>query len=374
MKHIKTIAGMTALIVMGALYLVGCSSTDIPVAPDNGASGSGEYTVTVRVEPPEFLRTQETWNRWREPVEVSYAVDSSGVLSKIQQRSGIPLGKITHEDSTDDQWNLGSRHAGGMDVMLGYMGGRDLYSIHSNGMMGMHDADSGAFHYMVRIFEDSTYSGGSFGMPIPLGDVTLLAISEADTFSYHLQPVMGGHGYRYEANTDVPYGTYTLRLSVNPPDVYRTDETQNFWTTPDDIEFQSVHFDSTSVPTAIGNQTVVNTSGDTIEVALSAEQPEAFGAMGMAWTPLSGEETLRFALDISVPSVEIDQMPIYNTQVRLTVRNHQTGDSETKTLKPIYGPHGFYYGENFMTGMMMGGGTLPGTGGGHGGGMGMGGM
>lgn len=366
MKQMKKIVGAGALMLVSALYLISCSMADNPVAPETGAS---EYTVTVRVEPPEFLRTEETWNRWKNPVEVSYAINSEGTFTN---NSSLSLDKRAHEDSTADQGYIGARHAGGMDVMLGYGGGRDLYSMHAGGMMDMHHPESGAHHYMVQIYNDSTISGEHFAMPIPGVDVILLALSKTDTFTYQLNPVMGGHGYRYEANTELPDGTYDLRLQVAPPDVYRTEETRDFWTIADDIEFHAFAFDSTYTPAQIGNQTVVNTSGDSIHFALAAEDPEAFGTMGMGWTALSGNETIRFAVGISDPAIEIDQIPIYNSQVRLTVQNDQTGESETKTLNPIYGPHGFYYGENFMTEMM--GDTLHGPAGGHGSGMGMGGM
>lgn len=362
MKRISKLMGASTLVLLGALFLVSCSTTDNPVTANNGI---GEHIVTVRVDPPEFLRTEETRNSWATPVEVSYTIDSQGNLNKS-----------AHEDSTEDQWNIGSRHAGGMDIVLGYGGGRDMYSMHGNGgMMNVQHPDSGAHHYIVQAFSDSTFNGEHFGMPIPVSNVTLLATANADTFTYHLQPVMGAHVYRYEANTELPYGTYTLHLEVNAPDFYRTTETQNFWTTSKEVEFSAFTFDSTTVPAEIGAHTIVNDDNDTLEFALSTQNPAVFGAMGMEWTPLSGDETVRFALDISEPSYEMDQMPIYNTQVHLTVQNSLTGESETKTLEPIFGQNGIYYGENFRTEMMDD--NMHGPGGGHGNGntgMGMGGM
>lgn len=334
-------------------YLVSCSTTDNPVTTTNNTS---EHTVTVRVDPPEFLRTEETRNNWENPVEVSYTVDSQGNLTKS-----------AHEDNANDSWNFGSRHAGGMDIVLGYGGGRDMYSMHGNGMMNTQHPDSGAHHYMVQIFSDSTFNGEHFGMPIPVSDVTLLATSASDTFTYHLEPVMGALGYQYEANTELPYGIYNLQLQVNAPDFYRTDETQNFWTSPKEVTFDSFTFDSTTAPAQIGSRTIVN-DNDSLEFALSMQNPEIFGAMGMQWAPLSGDETIRFALEISDLANDIEQMPLYNAPVQLTVQDNQTGENETKTLEPIYGQHGFYYGENFMTEMM--GENMHGPGGGHGTGMG----
>ena len=350
------------LLFLSLSYLVSCSTTDNPVTANNNAS---DYTVTVRVDPPEFLRTEETRDAWKNPVEVSYTVDSQGNLSKV-----------AHEDSANDVWEIGSRHAGGMNIVLGYGGGRNMYSMHGNGgMMDVQHPDSGAHHYRVQIFNDSTFSGGHFGMPIPVSEVTVQAISNSDTFTYQLEPVMGEHGYRYEANTALPYGTYNLRLQVNPPDFYRTEATQNFWTGTEELTFDSFTLDSTTAPTEIGTRTVVSGDNDSLEFALSSETPAEFGAMGMQWNPLSGDETVRIALEITDPSNQIAQMPLYDTPVQLTVQNNQTGENETKTLEPIYGPHGLYYGENFMTEMM--GNNMHGPGGGHGngnGGMGMGSM
>lgn len=361
MKRIFKLTG-TSVLLAGALYLASCSNTDNPVTSNNTAT---ESTVTVRVDPPEFLRTEQTRNRWDTPVEVSYTLDSQGNLSKV-----------AHEDSADDAWEIGSRHAGGMNIVLGYGGGRDMYSMHGNGgMMDVQHPDSGAHHYMVQLFNDSTFSGGHFGMPIPVSDVTVQAIANSDTFTYQLEPVMGEHGYRYEANTALPYGTYNLRLQVNPPEFYRTEETQNFWTSTEEMTFDSFTFDSTSAPAEVGTHTVVGGDNDSLEFALSSEIPAEFGAMGMQWTPLSGNETVRFALEISDLANDIEQMPLYNTPVQVTVQNNQTGENETKTLEPMYGPHGFYYGENFMTEMMDD--NMHGPDGGHGngnGGMGMGGM
>ena len=360
MKRNITIAEAGALALIGAFLLAGCSTADSPVSADNNPDG---YTVIARVAPPEFLRTEATRTSWNTPTEVSYSIDSQGNLSK-------PV----HEDSAKDRLTIGTRHAGGMEIVLGYSEGRDMYSMHENGMMNTRHPDPGAHHYMVRIFNDSTFNGGQIRMPLPVSDVTLTAITDADTGVYNLEPVMGAHGYRYQANTDLPYGTYTFRVEVSAPDFYRTAETQNFWTTSTEVAFPAFILDSTSIPAQVGTRTILN-DDDSLEFTLAAQAPEEFGAMGMQWTPLSGNETVNFALEISDPANNVEQMPLYNAPVQLIVQNNQTGETETKTLEPIYGPHGFYYGENYMTEMM--GDDMHGSGGGHdngNSGMGMGGM
>ncbi|MCF7806016.1 MAG: hypothetical protein K9N46_15635 [Candidatus Marinimicrobia bacterium] len=342
-KQIGKMIG-AGVLLLGILYLAGCSDSENPMESDANAS---THTVTVQVEPPSFLRTETTSNLWQNPVEIDFTVDPQN------------LGKVNHEDDGSDWQLIDTRHLNDMGIDLVYGGGRDLYSMGAGGMMNRHHPDEDSHHFMVHVYEDSVMSAGSTGMPIMAGSATLQAMSGQDTFTYQLEPVMGEHGYRYESNTALAPGTYDLRLRINPPDFYRTEATQDFWTTPVNLEFASFAFDSSYAPQQIGSKLFATEGGDSLGFGLYAERPASFASMDSGWRSLSGDETIRFALDISVPWEEFDHMPMYDTNVHVTVRNNRTGEIETKSMQPVYGGQGFYYGENMMTEIMgdhMGGG------------------
>jgi len=338
MQKIYRYLGVTVPLIIGGLYLVSCSAEDNPFTAE---PGSTEYTVTVLVEPPAPLRTPETKDWWTEPVQVNYSIDGSASATK-------PF----HSDSLDNQWYIGSQHADSMEIILRYGSGRDLYEMHGPGMMSAMHPGQDAHHYMVELYSSDSLWNGFHGQPMTGGDVTLIATSESDTLEYPLDIVMGKHGYAYETNAELPGGTYDLQLQVNPPEFYRTNETQNFWTDGIILDFQSFTFDTSEIPGTIGNQTVVSNNGDTLEFFLSGEEPRLYGTLGMQWEPLTGEETIRFSLEIENSSIDYDRMPIYGSQVQISIRHEASGDTETTTLKPIYGHHGFYFGENMNLEMM----------------------
>ncbi|HKJ66457.1 MAG TPA: hypothetical protein VKA68_00730, partial [bacterium] len=179
--------------------------------------------------------------------------------------------------------------------------------------------------------------------------VTLVAISHTDTLEIPLDHVQGTHGFRYETNAALmPDTTYDLQLEVEPPDFYRTAETSTQWLSHVDVEFPNFSFDSTLTGAVVGDTLVTETAGDSLRITLEAGPVKTYGAVGMGVIEPAEEHTVNFSVRLEDPTIKAEAQHLHDTSVTMTVRNKDTGESETKTLKPTYGPHGFYFGENMM--------------------------
>ena len=67
--------------------------------------------------------------------------------------------------------------------------------------------------------------------------------------------------------------------------------------------------------------------------------------------PKAGNETINVSVRLDDPTVEAHEQPLAGSIVTWTVINAETGSTIIKTLKPIYGHEGFYFGENMHLGL-----------------------
>ncbi len=344
--RLRLIIAAATLLAVG---VVGCNVGDDPLSSQE----ESRYTVTIRVEPPEVLRTADTRDLWTEPVEAVFELDESfaagtksGSHSQWETVDPVSLGKPGHED--DGSFFIGARNHGGLNIGMHYGAGRAMWGIDRHGMMDRHGPGDGAHHYMVELFGDSTVSQYQGAMRVPHSSVSLTAFNANDTVEIELQPVHGAHGYRYESNVTLPEGEYDLQLTVAPPDFFRTEETRAFWTEPFTVEFTGFRPNDEAAGESVGVRTVADSEGHELQLALEGGPPREYWAMHTGSLSPTDEENVNLSLSITDPSREINEMPIYYAGVHMTVRDSETGDVVSDTLSPTFGPHGFYYGGNLM--------------------------
>ena len=342
-------------------FLISCGESNDPVSAEETTDTS--FSVRIQVQPPISLRTEETLNLWTTPVDVVFEPSPDGENGSEAQMSatagGVPVGtlrKVTNGDSvSDDAVFAGSVHAAGMDINMMVGSGRDLWGMHTGGGMGQHHAKDGSHHYQIKILDAATGHHPHGGMTLSHSEVTLTAISQTDTVEISLDHVQGAHGFRYESNAALtPDTTYDLHLEIEPPDFYRTEETSTQWLSHVEAEFPGFSFDSAATSTTIGETTLVDTSEDSLRVTLEGGPVKTYGAVGMGVIEPAEDHTINFSVRLEDPTIGAEAQYLYDASVTMTVRNEEAGETETRTLKPIYGHHGFYYGENMMMEIMPG--------------------
>jgi len=351
-KKLGYFAGTGAL----CLLLLTCGRNGNPVAANEETA---THTIRLQIQPPTSLRTEETWNLWTTPVDITFDVTQTGAgklpAGASDGSTGFTLQKVVHEDSTGiDSSYIGSFHGNGMDISLMLGAGMPMWERHQNGMMEEHHAAAGAHHYGVQILDGADGGAGHPRMVVPMSQVTLSAIAGSDTTVVPLRHVQGYHGYRYESNAALPYRTYTLLLDITPPGFYRTEATRHRWTSSMEVAFAPFSFDSTAAAGVVGDTTVSNTAGDSLQVQLVAGSPKTYGAVGTGLLPPAESENINFSLRLGDPAVTAEGEPICDALVTLSITDDATGDTEQQTLRPTYGRQGFYYGANMMMEMYQG--------------------
>ncbi|HKJ69136.1 MAG TPA: hypothetical protein VKA68_14350 [bacterium] len=343
-KRIFIIGVLTILVTV-----TGCEDMENPAGPEEDQAS---HTMRLQVQPPPTLRTEETWNLWTSPLDVTMDVELAGAEQSEADAMGRPklrLHKVAHEDSAgaDSSW-IGSFHGAGMDMSVMFGGGMNMWERRHNGQMEEHHARTGAHHYGVQILDAATGEPVHGGMVIPQSAVTLFAVSSGDTTEIHLKPAQGSHGYRYESNAVLEPGTYTLLVEISPPNFYRTEQTRNKWTSVITTRFTGFEFDGTVSEGVIGDSVFTTSGGDSVYVSLKAGEPRTYGAVNTGLLTPDPEENINFALRLEDPTREAFGQPVCEAIVTITVTDNETGNSEEQTLHPTYGPFGYYYGGNMM--------------------------
>jgi uncharacterized protein involved in high-affinity Fe2+ transport len=179
--------------------------------------------------------------------------------------------------------------------------------------------------------------------------IHIIAVSETtgDTTEIELVGVQGGHGFRYEGNSALPYDEYDLHVEVDPPSFYRNTETQALWTEHAEFEFHGWIFDSTTSG-SIGEQIWVGTASDSLELSLRAGSVKTYGAVGIGEIPNNGDETVNFSVKLSDPTTESHGQPLFGSVVSVSVLNGTSMETTTSLMNPMWNEHGFHYGQNMM--------------------------
>jgi len=340
---IKSLSFLVTFVFAGVLFLTSCESEENPMEPNNE---DASYTMNLHIEPTTALRTADTQDSWTDPVEIAFNDSSAGTgkiasLMKIQHTGGDSL-------PSDSVMYIGSRHTRGMDITAAYGNGRDMWQ-HQNGMMEHHRHQEGAHHYQIQILDETMTEGPKGGMTIPYSQVTLFAMTDSDTTEILLEHVHGGHGFRYESNAELPLGTYDLKVIAQPPDFYRTSETSSRWTEEVSTTFSAYHFDAElTSPDSIGENFAVNADDDSMLVGLTAGPVETYYENRGADEISTEGKTINFSVNLEDPSLTAGAHYMYDSHVSISIEDETTGETETHTLNPTYGPHGFYFGENLQ--------------------------
>ncbi|MCH9025398.1 MAG: hypothetical protein IH931_08705, partial [candidate division Zixibacteria bacterium] len=273
-----------------------------------------------------------------------HGVSSPYPVVQLQKVSGISAANTT-------DIFVGSLELPQIHSKMSISDGKELWEMEHGGAMVEHHAEAGSNHITVMIAETDTGHSAHGGLTVSHCDVTLIVESITDTFEVHLAPVQTAHGLRYESNVELPYDTYNLSLEIEPPGFFRDEETMNKWTTDILAAFSGFVFDSQFTDGTVGSATWVGASDDSLNITLRAGAVATYGAVGMGMLPQSGNETINFSLKLDDPTVEAHEQPLAGSIVTLTVINVEAGSTTIKTLKPIYGHEGFYFGENMHLGL-----------------------
>lgn len=359
MKLIKS--SIPAVLFIGIAFLfmlIGCGESDEPVAPQ--AEETAALSVQIQVYPPGSLRDLETWSFWTTPVTVIFQSGEGGGGDEgngghsHSTRSNIPvftLSKITDGEPDEQGELVGTAEVAGMQINMSIGKGLSTWSMHGDGDMEEHHAGEGSSHIEVEVLDAATGHHPHGGVTVSHCEVMLIAASPTDTFEIELKPAQTSHGYRYESNAALPYGTYTMQVKVEPPHFLRTEETKTRWTSDCEAEFAGFVFDSTFTRGAIGQAVVlVGQSQDSLMITLRGGGVKTYGAVGTGAIPLSGNETINFSVNLEDPTISAHGQPLYDAVVNVIVQNPESGKTAAGTLKSIYGHYGFYFGENMMLG------------------------
>jgi uncharacterized protein involved in high-affinity Fe2+ transport len=341
------------LCLLFGLYSCGVSDNPILTEPTET-----ELTVFLNIQPTTSLRTLDTWNAWNTPIDaVFYATlggsDQGDTSNGHGHNSvyGFPtnnVARLTSEEGEDDAGVLiGTLELAGIQVSVTISDGEGMWEIHHGGEAEEHHAMEGESHADVELVETVTGHHPHGGPTISHCEVSLVAESAAgDIIEIDLVPVQGGHGYRYESNAELPFGTYDIHLEIEPPSFYRTEETHEKWTSHIEFEFHDFVFDSAFTGGAVGESIWVGAADDSIKAGLRAGSVKTYGAVGIGQVPLTGGETINFSLRLEDPTAEAHGQPLFGSIVTLTTVNGSTGKTVTKMLVPKYGAHGFHFGNN----------------------------
>ena len=345
---------------VGAFALLSCSVDDNPVSSP-AMDMSTELIIQLNIQPTDALRTVETWNYWTVPVNVAFVAEIGGeeAVSDTNEHHGVSssypvvllqkAAGVAAADSADIL--VGSIELPQMHIKMSIGAAKELWEMEHDGALVEHHAEVGSNHIIVEIAETATGHEAHGGLTVSHCHVTLFAEGATDTFEVHLVPVQTEHGLRYEANAELPYDSYNLSLEIEPPGFFRDEETMTKWTTDISAAFSGFVFDSQFTNGTVGSTTWVGASNDSLNITLRAGAVATYGAVGMGLLPKSGNETINFSVKLDDPTVEAHEQPLAGSIVTLTVINAETGSTIIKTLKPIYGHEGFYFGENMHLGL-----------------------
>ncbi|MCH7690540.1 MAG: hypothetical protein IIA17_05795 [candidate division Zixibacteria bacterium] len=354
------IKGPLIIALAGTLTLASCSVDDNPVSSP-AMDMSTELIIQLNIQPTNALRTVETWNYWTVPVNVAFVAEIGGeeTASDTNAHHGVSspypvvqlqkVAGISAADAADIL--IGSIELPQMHIKMSIGDAKELWEMEHDGALVEHHAEIGSNHIIVEIAETATGHDAHGGLTVSHCHVTLIAESATDTFEVQLVPVQTEHGLRYEANAELPYDTYNLSLEIEPPEFFRDEETMNKWTTDILAAFSGFVFDSQFTDGTVGSATWVGASDDSLNITLRAGAVATYGAVGMGMLPKSGNETINFSLKLEDPTIEAHEQPLAGSIVTLTVINVEAGSTTIKTLKPIYGHEGFYFGENMHLGL-----------------------
>jgi uncharacterized protein involved in high-affinity Fe2+ transport len=347
------------------MFLVGvfsCADDSLLTPPANTVST--ELTVLVSVQPPTSLRTLDTWNSWNLPVDVAFVaeVTESGTISDGSGDDGhghpgksappydvrVPLKRI----AADQGLLVGTVDISGMQVTMRLSEGKTMWQLHHDGEMEEHHAESGTHHVELDIVETDSGHDAHGGMTLSHSHVTLVAAAPGgEEYEFHLVPVQGGHGFRYESNAALPLGMYDLHLEVEPPSFLRSESCKDKWASHIDMDLGTFVFDGTFAPGTIAEMEWIGPVEDHVMVTLGAGDVKTYGAVGMGLLPLEGNETVNFSLRLEDPAVDAGGEPLFEALVTTTVINGRTGESSIGMLDAMYGDHGFHFGHNMHLGL-----------------------
>jgi uncharacterized protein involved in high-affinity Fe2+ transport len=355
------------IMAVASLGLTSCGIDDDPAGPEGSLEETGaEVTLLLKIQPPTSLRTLDTWNFWNLPAEVIFVagldLEGGGEGEHHDEEDGHGHGLLTDNPGVtvvalkaDDEEEEGTLTASadlpGMRVTMSLEEGASLWELRHGGGLEEHHPQEGSNHLEVSIEETVTGHDAHGGTTISHCDVTLIAApASGDTLEVRLAPVQSGHGYRYESNAELPPETYDLHLEIEPPRFLRMDSTHDKWSSHIEMEFHDFVFDDNFVSGTVGEELWVGDADDSLHVTLRAGSVKQYGAVGMGMVPLTGEETINFSLRLEDPSIEAHGQPLYGAMVSVTARDNDTGRVMTSVLKPMYGSHGFHFGDNMMLG------------------------
>nr|NIR66718.1 hypothetical protein [candidate division Zixibacteria bacterium]NIS48256.1 hypothetical protein [candidate division Zixibacteria bacterium]NIU16373.1 hypothetical protein [candidate division Zixibacteria bacterium]NIV08492.1 hypothetical protein [candidate division Zixibacteria bacterium]NIW40950.1 hypothetical protein [candidate division Zixibacteria bacterium] len=311
-----------ALQITFLIIFLGCGESNDPVSSEPQESSS--VRLQVQVNPPTSLRTLDTWNYWTTPVNVIFEAttgeepggndggDDHG-HDGIANLPVFTLNKLTNNQSgEDDEILVGTAEVAGMEIEVTVGDGLSLWEMHHDGELEEHHADEHARHVQIEVNDAATGHHAHGGVTIALCEVTLIAQSNTDTLEFELTPAQTGHGYRYEANAELPFGEYDIRMEIEPPHFFRTEETRSKWISDFEAEFTGFQFDSSFTSATIGESVLVGSSGDSLKITLRGGAVEPYGAIGIGAIPLSGNETINFSVRLEDPTLEAHAQPLYD--------------------------------------------------------------
>ncbi len=352
-----------ALTILVSVGLIGCGINDNPVT---SVPVETELTVLVTIQPLASLRTTDTWTYWTTPVEVPFIVEVTGEGETTDPGDGHAH-KLSAVSAEGDEILVGTAEVSGMNITVTIEDGEDVFEMEHGGEMHEHHAEAGDHHVMVEIAETATGHHAHGDAVVSHAGITIVAVSETsgDTTEIELVGVQAGHGYRYESNAALPYDEYDLHVEVEPPSFYRNEETRTFWTEHAEFEFHGWVFDSTTSG-SVGSDIWVGTAGDSLGLSLRVGSVKTYGAVGIGEIPLEGNETVNFSVKLSDPTTEAHAQPLFGSVVSVSVYNGTTLETTHTLMAPMWGEHGFHFGQNMKLnlGHVTGG---DGNGNGHGG-------
>lgn len=333
-----------ALILLVSLGMISCGIDDNPVTSEPVET---ELTVLVTIQPLASLRTTDTWTYWTTPIEIPFVVEVTGEGGVADDHDDGDVHKLLVVNAEGDEILVGTAEVSGMSITVTIEDGEDMFEMEHGGEMIEHHAETGDHHVMVEITETATGHSAHGDAVVSHAEISIMAISETsgDTTEIELVGVQSGHGFRYESNVALPYDEYDLHLEVEPPSFYRNEETQSRWIQHAEFEFHGWVFDSTTSG-SVGSGVWVGAAGDSLELSLRAGSVKTYGAVGIGEIPLEGDETINFSVKLSDPTTEAHGQPLFGSVVSVSVYNGTTLETTHSLMEPMWGEHGFHFGQN----------------------------
>ena len=329
MKSLLTILTLTALTY---ILVAGCGNDNAlrSVTPET----PGLYTVQLTVQPPTSLRTDDTWNNWTTPAQVVFRTNFEDAVEADNHTTKPITGE--HSDIM-----IGQTVVEGYRMTVRSGTSRTFWRRGHDGMEA-HVPDSEETHH-IKVYLEDTLEGHTphDGGNIPGADIHMEYIVDGEEKVIELHPVQGRHGYRYEANADVPLNAYDMRVHALPPTMSWDEHTRDRWTGGIEATFHGYDFSTGTADAAVEVQG--------LKVSLQADAPRAYGAIGIGQLPMHGDETVSFSVQMEDTTIDMsnDGEMIADCVVTMVVTNEETGHTTVQTLTPMYGEDGFHYAANF---------------------------